>query len=169
MHDDRVNSEQLMRELMLRWCFYGLIMESDKNETNIGFIKGNKALRLTPDYDNSSMASLDDNISNYISSLMQGQNFYGITSGYRSNLKINTQDTGDFLIDFANFCQKYPEHAQYCMEHLNKIDPEQAFAIVEETNQVSIPWEVQFWVSKTVSVRLRDMNEIYKQKVMKKN
>ncbi|MBQ3510961.1 MAG: HipA domain-containing protein [Bacilli bacterium] len=163
MYDDRVDPKQLMLELMQRWCFYGLIMESDKNETNIGFIKGLKPLRLTPDYDNSSMAALDNNIQNFISSLMQGQNFYGITDGFKSNLKINKDDTEDFFIDFANFCQKYPSQAKYCITKLNNINVDEAFEKVEKINQVSIPWEVQFWVSKTITSRLEDMNNIYKQ------
>ena len=163
MYDDRINAEELSLELMLRWCFYGLIMESDKNETNIGFIKGLKTLRLTPDYDNSSMATLDSNIENIISSLKQGQNFYGITDSFKQNLKINKHDTGDFFLDFANFCKKYPNQAEYCTEQLNNINTNEAFAKIQEINNVSIPWNVQFWVSKVISSRQEDMNNIYNQ------
>ena len=162
-YDDRVDGEELTRELMLRWCFHGLIMESDKNETNIAFIKGFNPLRLTPDYDNSSMAALDRNIQNIMSSLMQGQNFYGFTDSFKSNLRINKNDTGDFFVDFANFCNKYPKQAEYCINQLNNINIEEAFTRVEEINSVQIPWDIQFWVSKTLTSRLEDMNTIYNQ------
>lgn len=163
IYDDRIDAEKLTLELMLRWCFYGLIMESDKNETNIAFIKGPNPLRLTPDYDNSSMAALDRNIQNIMSSLMQGQNFYGFTDSFKANLRINEHDTGEFFVDFANFCKKYPNQADYCITQLNNIDIEESFTKVEEINNVQIPWDIQFWVSKTLTSRLEDMNNIYNQ------
>lgn len=162
-YDNRVNAEQLTLDLMLRWCFYGLIMESDKNETNIAFIKGYNPLKLTPDYDNSSMAALDRNIQNIIDSLIQGQSLYGFTDNFKANLKINEQDTGNFFVDFANFCKKYTTQSEICMQKLNNINIEEAFTAVEKINNVQIPWDVQFWVSKTITSRLEDMNNIYNQ------
>ena len=32
IYDDRVDVNQLKNELLMRWCFYGLIMEGDKND-----------------------------------------------------------------------------------------------------------------------------------------
>lgn len=162
LYDTRVNSEELTLELMLRWAFYGMIMESDKNETNIAFIKGASALRLTPDYDNSSMAGLNKNISNILNSLRQKANIYSITDSIKSHLKISETDTGNFLQDFENFAKKYPIQCEYCMEKLSQIDIELALEMVESINQVTIPWEIKYWVTKAISLRFEDMKNIYK-------
>jgi len=45
--------------------FSMLIMESDKNETNIAFIKGANGIKLVFDYDNSSIARLNEDINNF--------------------------------------------------------------------------------------------------------
>ena len=76
--DTRIKENVLTFDLFLRWAFYGLIMESDKNETNIGFIKGVDGFTLTPDYDNSSMAALNKNISNILESLRHGYSIYSL-------------------------------------------------------------------------------------------
>lgn len=161
IYDDRVDPEQLSLDLMLRWCFYGAILESDKNETNIGFIKKFSALALTPDYDNSSMACLNKNINNILDSLRNGQNLYSYTDNIKTNLKICAKDTGNFLVDFDNFSKTYPKQCEICMEHINNINLEEAFDTVETINQCEIPWEVKFWVTKAISTRIEDMNEIF--------
>ena len=161
IYDDRVNSEELTKELILRWCFYGLIMESDKNATNIAFIKGAKPLSLTPDYDNSSMAGLNRNISNFIDALRYGQSIYRYIDAFKTGLKITTADTGIFPYDFTEFVRNQPETSEYCMRKLNQINIEEAFETVENINGIEIPWDIKFWITKAVTARLQDMNHIY--------
>lgn len=161
LYDSRVKAESLTLDLMLRWCFYGLIMESDKNETNIGFTKGVNPLTLTPDYDNSSMASLNKNISNIIDSLRSGYNIYSIMDSVKSCLLLNESDTGLFLQDFEVFAKSYPEECAYCIEHLSRINLDLAFENVEKINDIEIPWEIKYWVSKVINARFQDMKYIY--------
>ena len=161
LYDDRVDLEALTLDLMLRWTFYGMIMESDKNDTNIGLIKGKNALSLTPDYDNSSMACLNKNTAQLIDSLKNGYTIYSMTDSIKTNLKISETDTGFFLQDFESFTKNYPEQCDYCRERLSKIDIDIAFEIVETINQTKIPWEVKYWVSKAITTRFQDMQNIY--------
>ena len=161
LYDNRTDTKALELELMLRWAFYGMIIESDKNDTNIAFIQGNSGFTLTPDYDNSSMACLNKNINTLLDSLKQGNTVYTITDNIKTNLKISEDDTGFFLQDFDNFSKKYPEECDYCMERLSHIDVDTAFEIVEEMNETEIPWEVKYWVSKTVKARYEDMKNIH--------
>lgn len=161
LYDTRTNTEELTKELMLRWAFYGMIMESDKNDTNIAFRKGIESFLLTPDFDNSSMACLNKNTASLIESLKQGNTIYGITDSIKTNLKISEDDTGFFLQDFDSFSKKYPKECDYCMERLGKIDIDLAFEMVEEINDVQIPWEVKYWINKTVRSRFEDMKSIH--------
>ncbi len=161
LYDNRTDTKALALELMLRWTFYGMIMESDKNDTNIAFIQGNSGFTLTPDYDNSSMACLNKNINSLLDSLKQGKTVYTITDNIKTNLKISKDDTGFFLQDFDNFSKKYPEECDYCMERLSHIDVDTAFEMVEEINETEIPWEVKYWVSKTIKARYEDMKNIH--------
>lgn len=161
LHDPRVKVKSLTLSLMLRWAFYGLIMESDKNDTNIAFIRGKNTLHLTPDYDNSSMGCLNKNISNIIDSLKNGYNIYTLTDSIKSNLRISENDTGFFLQDFDSFSKKYPIQCDYCMERLSQIDVNLAFEKVESINDIEIPWEIKYWISKLIETRLQDMKNIH--------
>ena len=160
-YDPTINTEKLYKELVKRWIFYGTIMESDKNETNIGFIKGVDGFTLTPDYDNSSMAALNKNISNILESLRHGYSIYSLTDSIKSSFKISNEDTGYFLQDFENFAKKYPAECAYCIACLSRIDVDAAFERVEVINNVEIPWEIKYWVSKLINSRLQDMQSIY--------
>ena len=159
--DTRIKENVLTFDLFLRWAFYGLIMESDKNETNIGFIKGVDGFTLTPDYDNSSMAALNKNISNILESLRHGYSIYSLTDSIKSSFKISNEDTGYFLQDFENFAKKYLAECAYCIACLSRIDVDAAFDRVEAINNVEIPWEIKYWVSKLINSRLQDMQSIY--------
>ena len=161
IYDHSVNTEELTTELMKRWAFYGIIMESDKNATNIGFIKGESHISLTPDYDNSSMAGLNKNIKNNIDSLKKGQSIYAYTDGIKNNLQMTDKDSGYFIEDFKKFVEKYPTIAKKCMESFDNISVEEAMENVETINDVEIPWDIKYWVSKTVTSRLTDMKNIY--------
>ena len=136
-------------------------MESDKNETNIGFIKGVDGFSLTPDYDNSSMAALNKNVSNILESLRHGYSIYSLTDSIKSSFKISESDTGYFLQDFENFVKKYPAECAYCIACLSRIDVDAAFDRVEQINGIEIPWEIKYWVSKLINTRLQDMQSIY--------
>lgn len=159
--DTRIRENVLTFDLFLRWAFYGLIMESDKNETNIGFIKGVDGFSLTPDYDNSSMAALNKNISNILESLRHGYSIYSLTDSIKSSFKISNEDTGYFLQDFERFATNYPAECAYCMACLSRINVDAAFERVEQINNVEIPWEIKYWVSKLINSRLQDMHSIY--------
>lgn len=159
--DTRIKENVLTFDLLLRWAFYGLIMESDKNETNIGFIKGVDGFSLTPDYDNSSMAALNKNVSNILESLRHGYSIYSLTDSIKSSFKISESDTGYFLQDFENFVKKYPAECAYCIACLSRIDVDAAFDRVEQINGIEIPWEIKYWVSKLINTRLQDMQSIY--------
>lgn len=160
-YDNNIDCQQLSFELTKRWAFYGLIMESDKNETNIGFIKSPKTgLRLTPDYDNSSMASLNNNIRSNIEAIRSGYSIYYFTDNIKSNLNRSEKDTGNFLEDFKAFAEKHPKQCEEIMACFELIDPEEAMNKVEEINAVTIPWEVRLWVNETIKNRKKDMKEI---------
>lgn len=163
-YDNNIDSPKLYFELTKRWAFYGLIMESDKNETNISFINSlSSGLRLSPDYDNSSMAGLNNNISQNIQALSAGYSIYHFTDDIKSNLHRTENDTGNFLIDFKAFAEKHPEDCGKILEEFELIDPDQAMNKVEEINDVTIPWEVRFWVNNTISQRQKDMKSIFEQ------
>lgn len=159
--DTRIKENVLTFDLLLRWAFYGLIMESDKNETNIGFVKGVDGFALTPDYDNSSMAALNRNIANILESLRHGYSIYSLTDSIKSSFKISEEDSGYFLQDFDRFSKKYPAECAYCIACLSRIDVDAAFDRVEQINEVEIPWEIKYWVSKLINSRLKDMQSIY--------
>lgn len=161
IYDNEIDTEELTTELMKRWVFYGIIMESDKNATNLGFIKGENGISLTPDYDNSSMAGLNKNIQNNIDSLRRGQTIYHYTDNIKNHLQITEKDTGYFIGDFKNFVEKYPIIAQKCMESFNNINVEEAMENVEIINDTQIPWNIKYWVNKAVNSRLNDMRNIY--------
>lgn len=161
IYDNRIDTEELTTELMKRWAFYGIIMESDKNATNIGFIKGESGISLTPDYDNSSMAGLNKNIQNNIDLLRRGQSIYNYTDNIKNHLQITEKDTGYFIEDFKNFVEKYPIIAKKCMESFDSINVEEAMEKVEIINDTQIPWNIKYWVNKTVNSRLNDMRNIY--------
>lgn len=159
--DTRIKDNVLRFDLLLRWAFYGLIMESDKNETNIGFIKGVDGFSLTPDYDNSSMAALNKNIANILDSFRRGYSIYSLTDSIKSSFKISDTDTGYFLQDFESFSTKYPAECAYCIACLSRINVDEAFDRVEQINGIEIPWEIKYWVSKLINTRLQDMQSIY--------
>lgn len=169
IYDLSLDSEKVTYELMRRWVFYGLIMESDKNATNITFIKGiNNKLTISPDYDNSTMARLNENVDNLVSFLRTGTDIYSLTDYIKTDLKISPDDSGNFLEDYSKFVKKYPSQANKILRDMNKIDLYQAIEEVEQNNNITIPWEVSFWLNKAISTRLEDLNNIYNNSNTKK-
>lgn len=162
VYDGHLDTQELTYELTKRWAFYGLIIESDKNATNIGFIKTKqKALRLTPDYDNSTMAVLNENISHYIESMKAGYPSYHYTDQVENDLKRTEQDTGNFLEDFKKFADKHPNMCESILNSFALIDIDSAIEQVEKINNVTIPWEVKYWVNETIDTRRKDMQSIF--------
>lgn len=47
------------------------------------------------------------------------------------------------------------------MEDFELINPEEAMDKVEQSNEVTIPWEVRFWVNETIENRRKDMKSIF--------
>ena len=121
--DSNINTQKLSNELMKRWLFSVLIMESDKNETNIGFIKSKDGLRLAPDYDNSSMARLNENINNFIDIIRYSHSdIRKFTDEIKSSFFITEEYNGVFLNDFVLFIKKYPIYCEKYLRDFSKID-----------------------------------------------
>lgn len=163
-YDSRVKTDELTDELLKRWIFAGVILESDKNDTNISFIKSIDGLRLSPDYDNSSMCQLNKNISLMIEDLRHGLDVYSITDfiGNKLHLSKLTKHM-NFLDEFREFCIKYPYHCSNNMHLLNNLDIDSAISIVEKINDINIPYQIQFWIRKLIESRLNDMKLIQEQ------
>lgn len=161
IYDSRLDSEALTYELMKRWVFYGLIMESDKNSTNISFIKNNnKTLRLSPDYDNSTMARMNENIGDFVEG-MRHIPIYNYTDQIKCVLKIYENESDNFLPSFKTFCEKYYSHCEKIMHSLNNIDVDAAIESVEYINEIEVPWVVKYWLNKAINTRKYDMKNIY--------
>ena len=162
-YDGNINVEILSNELMKRWVFYGLILESDKNSTNISFIKTPEGLKLSPDYDNSSMCQLNKNINNMIPMLYRGYDIYSFTDGVNNQLHLSKKTENlSFLEEFKVFAEKYSDVCMQILESFDAIDVDKAIETVEMINKIDVPYEVKFWVNKVINTRLADLKAIYK-------
>lgn len=155
-------SKDLFDELIKRWIFYGLIMESDKNETNIAFLRGLHNLRLAPDYDNSTMARLNENIDLFINNIKSENDIYNLTDNIKMSLKLKDSQTDNFIIEFDNFVSKNLDIAKKLMANFSNINIDEAIENCERENNIEIPWNVKYWVRKVITLRLRDMSAILK-------
>lgn|SRR5574344_729603 len=162
--DSNIDTEKTSYELMKRWVFYGLIMESDKNDTNIGVIKDNTSLRLSPDYDNSTMARLNEDINDFIEEIRHNNGIYDLTDDIQTSFHITDKDDNRFLVAYNDFITKYPTQSIRIMSELSNIDIDEAIKKVEILNNTTIPWIVKYWVTKSVSTRLLDMQNIIRKK-----
>ena len=107
------------------------------------------------------MAALNKNVANMLDSLRHGHDIYSLTDNIKSSFKISDSDTGFFLQDFDTFSKKYPAECAYCVTRLSQIDVDLAIKNVEEINNIEIPWEIKYWVSKLINSRIKDMQRIY--------
>ena len=147
---------------MRRWVFYGLIMESYKNSTNISFIKSvNEPLRLSPDYDNSTMARMNEDINGFLESMRFGRAIYNYTDAVKCSLKITDDDVDEFLPNFGTFVSKYPNIADSIMNSVKNVDVSSAIEYVEFQNDIEVPWNVKYWLEKAIDSRKNDMINIY--------
>lgn len=159
--DMNIKTDKLINELMKRWVFYGLILESDKNETNISFLNSPKGLKLSPDYDNSSMCQLHKNIDTLVNQLKYS-NIYSITDEVGQQVHLS-KDTiaSSFLDEYRIFCEKYPLQCINILELIKNVDVDKAIKIVEKNNEIEIPYLIKFWINKVIETRKSDLNIIY--------
>ena len=166
--DERINSKELSRELVKRWIFYGMIMESDKNNTNISFIKNrNMPLRISPDYDNSTMARMNEKVTDFIEAMKFGSDIYSITDNVKTALRMNSKSGDEFLPDYRIFVEKHGLEFKDIMDSFRNISVDAAIEAVEEMNDIQIPWEISFWLSKSIESRKEEMIKIFDEKVKK--
>lgn len=159
-YDSSVNTDKLFSELVKRWLFYGLIMESDKNDTNISFIRKKTRLTLSPDYDNSTMARLNEDIMPLVSNIKNQSDVYKITDNIKQSLKPSNKSNDNFLTSLQIFVKDYPEITQKIFESFKYIDITKAILKVEMQNKIEVPWEVKYYLNKTISLRYQDMSSI---------
>ena len=159
-YDSTIDVDKLFKKLVKRWMFYGIIMESDKNATNISFIRKRTKLKLSPDYDNSTMCRLNENTKDLISEISNLSDIHNMTKQIQQALKPTSEYSDDFLESFEQFVDKYPEIVKEIYEKVKEIDVYKAINKVESINKIEIPWEVQFYVNKLISTRIKDMEFI---------
>lgn len=169
-YDPTIDIDKLFNELVKRWVFYGLIMESDKNMTNISYIKKRTRLRLSPDYDNSTMSRLNENIKDLITGIGSSSDIYSLTDDIKQSLK-PTENSSDYFLDsFREFVYEFPEKTEAILSSFESINIDIAIQKVEKLNKIEIPWEVKFLLNKTIPLRYQDMKDIIKQnKIKRKN
>ena len=165
-YDPEVDFDELLKELIKRWLFYSIIIESDKNATNIAFIKGTGKLRLSPDYDNASMALLNNDISSYIDSIRAGVDIYRIIDSVKNNFCLRNDTDSNFYADLKYLFTSYPDIIEKIIPSVKQIDADAAIEIVENDNEVSVPWNVRYWVGKVVNARVNDVMNMYEEVVV---
>lgn len=170
LYDKRVDLTSVMKELTKRWLFYGLIMESDKNNTNISFIKDqNSNLKLSPDYDNSTMARMNEDINTFIDNLKHGADIYSLIDKIKTALKIDISPNDEFLVNYKLFLDDYAGYYKDVIESFENISIDDAIAEVEQDNEIEVPWEIKYWLNKTITARKNDMLSLLHQKLDKDN
>lgn len=169
LFDKRINKKEVFMELVKRWIFYGLIMESDKNNTNISFItNNNKPLRISPDYDNSTMSRMNEDVEKFIDGLKYGNDIYSLTDGIKLALKLYESDPDQFLPAYMDFVKKNMDTTKDIVERFRSISVDDAIESVELLNDIEIPWKIKYWLNKSINSRRDDILRIFdeeKQKV----
>lgn len=169
LFDKRVNIKKLADELVRRWIFYGMIMESDKNNTNLSFIKDKQAsIRISPDYDNSTMARLNENIDELLNDLRRGTDIFSITDRTKTALKIKSNPSDEFMTNYRSFIEEFGIYYERIIEEFISLDVDRAIAEVEIENDIEIPYNVKFWLRKAINTRKDDMFNILNNKLENK-
>ena len=153
--------EEIEKELFKRWIFYGLIMESDKNGSNISFITDeNGSIRLSPDYDNSTMGRLNENVDQLIESMRFGTDAYTLTEHIHSAFKPTEDLDDEYLNSYRTYTSKktIPEEM---LQAFKDISVDKAIEEVEMDNQITIPWSISFWLNKAINTRKEDIFTTY--------
>lgn len=167
-YDPTINTEKLYKELVKRWIFYGTIMESDKNETNISFKKNRTKLSLTPDYDNSTMCRLNENIRDLLTEICTTSDVHRVTSNIQQVFKPSVNSSDDFLESFEEYANKNKELVSKIFKDIKKMDIDKAIDDVEVENEISVPWEIKTYLNLTISSRIKDMEAILSNKTKKR-
>lgn len=168
LFDKRINKKELFIELVKRWIFYGLIMESDKNNTNISFITNNKKpLRLSPDYDNSTMSRMNEDVEKFIDGLKYGNDIYSLTDGIKLSLKLYENDPDQFLPAYISFVEDNYESTKEIVERFRNVSVDDAIESVELLNNIEIPWKVKYWLNKSINSRKEDILRVFDEKKVK--
>lgn len=165
-YDSEVDFNKLLKELIKRWIFYSIIIESDKNSTNIAFIKGSGVLRISPDYDNASMALLNNNIDSYLDSIRSGVDIYRIIDSVKNNFCLRNGTNSNFYDDLRYLFTTYHDIISEIIPYVKQINVDAAIEIVEKDNEVSVPWNVRYWVGKVVNARVNDVMNMYEEVVV---
>lgn len=169
LYDKKLDLNEIMNELTKRWLFYGLIMESDKNNTNLSFIKDqNSKIRISPDYDNSTMARMNEDINDFINNLRCGADVYSLIDKVKTALKIDISSSDEFLENYKLFLDDYAYYYKDLIESFNNISIDNAIEEVEKDNEVEVPWEVKYWLNKTITARKEDMINLLNEKLNNK-
>lgn len=174
--DDNENlTEEIIYELISRWSFYGLIMESDKNATNLSIIKSKNSIWLSKDYDNSTMCRMNENINTFINNIRGIQDIYKMTDDIYQALTLENDDSPRFLDNFDKLCQKYARYSDHVMQRFSGFDIDAAIENVEKKinegnvgSKIEVPWEVKFWLGKVLNLRYKDMCGIYNNNLKKR-
>lgn len=164
------NCIDVLDDLVKMWCFDGLLMESDRNETNWSIIQNGNQYRLAPIYDCSTMARMNNNIRD----LLNGTRSYGDIARMIDNITYQLtfhkdDETNTFLPYFEEFCRKYAEKSDEIMKAFQKIDISKAIETIEnrintgitDEQRIEFPWEAHIWLEKTINFRLNDMISIH--------
>ena len=166
---NRVDFNSIWSELIRRWAFDGLVMESDRNPSNWSFIRNGNNIRLSPIYDTSTMGRMNNDVMSFITSLKQLTSVNQLTDNVQQSFTFYSDDPkDDFLASFSRFCTGYPEIASKILELFKNIDVDKAISELEsEINEnktdhkVSFPWECSLWLNKIIKARLQDMQMIF--------
>lgn len=158
----------MFEELINMWIFDGLVMESDRNSTNWSLIQSKTGFRLSPIYDTSTIAMLNNNIDDLLSDIRLSS-VYKYTDNIKNQLTFSSDDNStEFLKSFANFCHDYDGQATRIIQIISKLNIEEAIQSVEQRIQqgalepIEIPYSVKYWLNKTIGARYMDMLNIYK-------
>lgn len=182
---DRVIRQKYVRKnikesFIKMWAFDGLIMESDRNPSNWSIIEKNNEFYLSPIYDCSTMARMNNDINDFILKLKCGYDIESLTNNIKYQLLYdNSLSADDFLDSFSLFCEENQELSSKIIKDFNNINVDLAIENVEKKinknkpgEKIYIPWEVKFWLNKAINTRLNNMNKVFvetksKQKLLK--
>ena len=142
-------------------------MESDRNSTNWSLIQSKTSFRLSPIYDTSTMAMLNNNIDDLLLDIKRN-GVYKYTDEIENQFTFHRNEkNNEFLESFANFCRDYVGQATRVMKMLNNLNAYNAIDKVEKRiqegakNPIEIPYNLKFWVNKLIESRYLDMINIY--------
>ncbi len=175
--DPNSDISELMLALMKIFCFDLVIMESDRNKTNWSVIRSrNGIIKLAPIYDCSTMARMNTDIDSLVNNLSNSNQVFNITDSIKFDLKINNQSSDNFFEEFEKLCEMFPNELTIIMDGIKNIDTDMAIKRVEdrinndlEQKNFEIPYNVKFWLRKSIMTRKIDMQNIYNRKIGKNN